>query len=166
MPKNRRNTWHDIKTTNQKPDFFIFRHWGIIQCRKIISPLFQCARVDAFDACRYVHRFVLGLHELNKNSSHAKSSTDIIQMPGTWKNFFPAEGGRQDCQVRFHAGERLPNQALPAICQIYTFRCQKSSSPGKKFLSSIPRIAISEPYNVVGPHPKGLMFYFQQPTSE
>ena len=92
MPKNRRNTWHDIKTTNQKPDFFIFRHWGIIQCRKIISPLFQCARVDAFDACRYVHRFVLGLHELNKNSSHAKSSTDIIQMPGTWKTFFLRKG--------------------------------------------------------------------------
>ena len=60
MPKNRRNTWHDIKTTNQKPDFFIFWHWGIIQCRKIISSLFQCARVDAFDACRYVHRFVVG----------------------------------------------------------------------------------------------------------
>ena len=23
-----------------KADFFIFRHWGIVQCRKIISPFF------------------------------------------------------------------------------------------------------------------------------
>ena len=98
MPKNRRNTWHDIKTTNQKTDFFIFQHWGIIQCRKIISPLFQCARVDAFDACRYVHRFVVGSNWTAfsygwlRRGAHAKSSTDLIQMPGTWKNCFPRKG--------------------------------------------------------------------------